>query len=90
MGYSKWISGALGWYFLGPIGGLVGFALGALIDSSGSSVKIYTGQTNRDGFVVSLLVLVSAMMKADGKIVGSTTILVDKDSDLHKKTGLHF
>lgn len=69
MGYSKWISGALGWFFLGPIGGIAGFALGALLDSSGASAKIYTGQTSRDGFVVSLLVLVSAMMKADGKIV---------------------
>ena len=68
-GYSKWISGALGWFFLGPIGGIAGFALGALLDSSGASTKIYTGQTSRDGFIVSLLVLVSAMMKADGKIV---------------------
>ena len=68
-GYSKWISGALGWFFLGPIGGIAGFALGALLDSSGSSTKIYTGQTSRDGFIVSLLVLVSSMMKADGKVV---------------------
>ena len=69
MGYSKWVSGALGWFFLGPIGGIAGFALGALLDSSVSGTKIYTGQNTRDGFTVSLLVLVSAMMKADGKVV---------------------
>ncbi len=33
MSYSKWIGGGLGWAVGGPIGGLGGFALGALIDS---------------------------------------------------------
>jgi len=71
MGYGKWISGALGWFFLGPIGGIAGFALGALLETSEGGKKIYTGQTSRDGFIVSLLVLVSAMMKADGKVLKS-------------------
>ncbi len=71
MGYGKWISGALGWFFLGPIGGIAGFALGALLESKEGDHKIYTGQTSRDGFIMSLLVLVSAMMKADGKVLKS-------------------
>lgn len=71
MGYGKWISGALGWFFLGPIGGIAGFALGALLETTEGGKKIYTGQTSRDGFIVSLLVLVSAMMKADGKVLKS-------------------
>ncbi|HUX53630.1 MAG TPA: TerB family tellurite resistance protein [Williamwhitmania sp.] len=71
MGYGKWISGALGWFFLGPIGGIAGFALGALLETKEGGKKIYTGQTSRDGFIVSLLVLVSAMMKADGKVLKS-------------------
>lgn len=71
MGYGKWISGALGWFFLGPIGGIAGFALGALLESKEGDQKIYTGQTSRDGFIMSLLVLVSAMMKADGKVLKS-------------------
>ena len=32
-GFTKWIGGGLGWVFGGPIGGLLGFALGAVIDS---------------------------------------------------------
>jgi DnaJ-class molecular chaperone with C-terminal Zn finger domain len=69
MGYTKWITGALAWYFLGPIGGIAALALGALLENKSGSQKIYTGQSSRDGFIVSLLVLVSAMMKADGKVV---------------------
>ncbi|MCI2081590.1 MAG: molecular chaperone DjiA [Bacteroidales bacterium] len=30
----KWIGGFLGWIFLGPLGGLIGFGLGAIIDGS--------------------------------------------------------
>ena len=35
------------------------------------TTKIYTGETSRNGFIVSLLVLVSAVMKADGKVLKS-------------------
>ena len=30
--FGKWLGGGLGWAFLGPIGGLIGFALGAMMD----------------------------------------------------------
>lgn len=67
--YGKWIAGGLGWAILGPIGGIVGFALGSLLDSSEKTV--YTGQTSRNSFLVSLLVLVAEVMRADGKVVQS-------------------
>lgn len=68
--YGKWIAGGLGWAFLGPIGGILGFALGSIFDSSEKTV--YTGQTSsRNSFLVSLLVLVAEVMRADGKVVQS-------------------
>ena len=67
--YGKWIAGGLGWVVLGPIGAIVGFALGSLIDSS--TVKVTTGQISRNSFIVSLLVLVAEVMKADGKVLKS-------------------
>jgi DnaJ like chaperone protein len=65
--YSKWIGGGLGWVLMGPIGGILGFAIGSVLDSSDKVV--YTGQSNRNSFLVSLLVLIAEVMKADGKIV---------------------
>ena len=67
--YSKWIAGGLGWAFLGPIGGIVGFALGSILDSS--QVTTQTGQTSRNSFMVSLLVLVAEVMRSDGKVLKS-------------------
>jgi len=68
--YGKWITGGLGWAFFGPIGAILGFAIGSIFDSMETS-KIYTGESSRNGFIVSLLVLVSAVMKADGKVLKS-------------------
>lgn len=68
--YGKWIGGGLGWVLLGPIGGIIGFFVGSVLDSSETTV--YTGQTtSRNSFLVSLLVLVAEVMKADGKVVKS-------------------
>jgi DnaJ like chaperone protein len=67
--FGKWIAGGLGWAFLGPIGGIVGFFLGSLLEQSG---KEYTpGSTTPGDFAISLLVLVAAVMKADGKVLRS-------------------
>jgi DnaJ like chaperone protein len=65
--YGKWIAGGLGWAFLGPIGGIIGFALGSILDSS--QVSVTTGQTGRNSFMASLLVLFAEVMKADGKVL---------------------
>ena len=69
-GFGKWIGGGLGWAFGGPIGGLLGFAIGAVIDSV-EVKKIDTMPTTAGDFMISLLVLMAAVMKADGKIMKS-------------------
>lgn len=73
MGFSKWIGGALGWSFGGPIGAIIGVALGSMVDAmsdNGQTVYQETynrGQTQSGDFEVSLLVLASVVIKADGK-----------------------
>ncbi|MBO7478978.1 MAG: TerB family tellurite resistance protein [Bacteroidales bacterium] len=88
MGVGKWISGFLGWMMFGPIGGLVGFFLGSLVEK-GSFIQIEQGNSpygtgtgggysreqqrtgQRNSFLMSLLVLSTAVIKADGHFVKS-------------------
>ena len=70
----KWIGGGLGWAFGGPIGALIGFAVGSMFDSS--SVHVSTNilgpnRTTEGDFKMSLLVLMACVMKADGRIMKS-------------------
>lgn len=87
----KWIGGILGWAFFGPIGALIGFALGALGDNTTISVIRDDGQSGgssgqgafgsqqsgqrfagqRNSFIASLLVLSTAVIKADGRYLKS-------------------
>lgn len=73
--FGKWIAGGLGWAFLGPIGGLLGFALGSFLDEGSKTIFSQPGQqaggTTRGDFVSSLVILIAAVMKADGKVVRS-------------------
>lgn len=69
--YGKWIGGGLGWALGGPIGALLGYAAGSLFDGKKSNVGYSGRQTSEGDFVISLLVLVAAVMKADGKILKS-------------------
>lgn len=80
MGYGKWITGALGWALGGPIGGILGFAVGSIFDKGREysqtqqehiSGRVYSDTEQRNSFLVSLLVLSSAVMKADGRIMKS-------------------
>ena len=64
----------LGWAFGGPIGGIIGYALGSLFSSTRpfvmrSEINEHFGNTEaqRD-FNVTLLVLSAAVMKADGNV----------------------
>ncbi len=103
MGSAKWIAGLLGWAAWGPIGALIGFAVGAVVDrigsikiysqdeadaaensgrggytcggytrtgttSGGSSRGRYTNAEQRNSFFMSLLVLSSAVIRADGQV----------------------
>lgn len=74
--FGKWLGSGIGWAFGGPIGAILGFAVGSAIDSVvGVEGSVVTGG-RRNGnqpndFSLGLLVLVAAVMKADGKIVKS-------------------
>ncbi len=68
--YSKWIGGGLGWALLGPLGGVLGFLVGSMFDSSDGQQRVFTGTTHGD-FTMSLLTLTAAVMKADGRILKS-------------------
>jgi DnaJ like chaperone protein len=92
MSFAKWVGGALGWSFGGPIGAIIGLAIGSLIDSSTQGGGFLLGdgnpqqqrrtrqtssrtrtqtrtrpQTRSGDFEVSLLILASVIIKADGK-----------------------
>ena len=69
-GYAKWLGGGLGWVFGGPIGAILGVALGSVFDGMSTGKDAYQG-TPRGDFAMSLLVLSAAVMKADQKIVRS-------------------
>jgi DnaJ like chaperone protein len=72
--FGKWLGGGLGFVMGGPIGGLLGFLVGSMIDSSTIQSSTYTPgtvRTTQGDFGMSLLVLVAAVMKADGKVVKS-------------------
>lgn len=88
MSFAKWVGGALGWSFGGPIGAIIGLALGSLIDGATNGGGFLLGegnpqqqgrtrrtssqsrtrpQTRSGDFEVSLLILASVVIKADGK-----------------------
>jgi DnaJ like chaperone protein len=72
--FGKWLGGGLGFVMGGPIGGLLGFLVGSVIDSTTVQTSAYStrsARTTQGDFGMSLLVLVGAVMKADGKIVKS-------------------
>ncbi|MBR5029470.1 MAG: TerB family tellurite resistance protein [Bacteroidales bacterium] len=91
MGVWKWIIGGLGWALYGPIGGLIGLALGSLADGYNTSnndkkaPKTSTGNrgsrkrySTQNDISVALIVLTAAIMKADGKILKSELNYVKK------------
>src|SRR5690554_214807 len=75
MNFSKWIGAAIGWSLGGPIGAILGMVLGSVVDGfSKGTIKVdtqqtyqRTNQTQPGDFEVSLLILASIVIKADGK-----------------------
>src|SRR5690606_23111681 len=75
MNFSKWIGAAIGWSFGGPIGAILGMVLGSVVDGfSKGTIKVDTQQTYQRArqtqsgdFEVSLLILASIVIKADGQ-----------------------
>jgi len=83
--FGKWIGGGLGWAMGGPIGAIFGFIIGSIVDGSSTELQTgrgrttgYSGRTTTGGYVMSLLVLTAAVMKADGKVVKSELNYVKK------------
>lgn len=78
MTFGKWIGGFIGWMAGGPLGALAGFALGSLLDggintSTTIEERTKTNDTygQRNGFLFSMLVMASYIIKADGKVMHS-------------------
>ena len=73
--YAKWFGGTLGWALGGPVGAIIGFGLGSLVDEA--QVTVYSGKervaptVSVNDFTASLLVLSAAVMKSDGKALKS-------------------
>ncbi|MDR2886842.1 MAG: TerB family tellurite resistance protein [Bacteroidales bacterium] len=68
----KWLGGSLGFVMGGPIGALLGFIVGSVIDlatDANASPGMPGSHTAQGDFRVSLIVLVAAVMKVDGKVV---------------------
>ena len=68
MGFGKWIAGALGWALLGPIGGILGYYFASRAEKAAEvNDEVQRIQGQRNSFLMSLLVLSAAVIKADGK-----------------------
>lgn len=75
--FGKWIGAGLGWTIGGPIGAILGFALGSFVDASDlERFDNRSPDTTTGDFVVSLLVLIASIMKADRKVLKSELIYV--------------
>tara|TARA_B100000214_G_scaffold345036_1_gene294621 strand:+ start:305 stop:1030 length:726 start_codon:yes stop_codon:yes gene_type:complete len=68
----KWITGGLGWMFGGPMGALLGYALGSLFSKAEEQDKFQRHYQNMSApaaqFEISLLILAAYVIKADGKV----------------------
>ena len=61
MSLSKWISIGAGWYLGGPVGAIIGYYLGK---------SFFNGKNDQEkAYEVSLLILSSLVIRADGKIL---------------------
>jgi DnaJ like chaperone protein len=79
--FGKWIGAGLGAFAGGPMGAIVGFVIGYAFDAGSQQNNNYKQSANQygnpniypttGGYAMSLLVLVAAVMKADGKTLRS-------------------
>lgn len=74
--FTKWLGAGLGWSFGGPIGAVLGYVIGNAIDgftkkdiqNFRQQAENYSNGTQSGDFEISLLILSSFVIKADGKI----------------------
>jgi DnaJ like chaperone protein len=72
-GWTKWLWGGMGWAMFGPIGGIMGYALGSMSENTRgfhSNYQGFSGNTPTQGgdFGSALLILFATVMKADGEL----------------------
>ena len=72
MGFGKWIAGVLGWAMFGPIGGILGYFITSRFERLAEAATGYEddqtwNQGQRNSFLMSLMILSTAVIKADGK-----------------------
>ena len=73
----KLLWGGLGWVVAGPIGAILGYAYGSMSSEStmgdiGMNHRSrHSAKTRHGDFVISVLVLLAKVMKADGKLLRS-------------------
>ena len=76
--FTKWLGAGLGFTLGGPIGSIIGFAVGSFVDgfSKDDIIREFqeaqtsgaTKKTQSGDFEISLLILASIVIKADGKV----------------------
>lgn len=77
--FGKWIGAGLGIFAGGPVGAIIGFVIGSAFDAGSQNTnfrqsnQFTSSSTNptTGGYAMSLLVLVAAVIKADGKAMKS-------------------
>ena len=63
--YEKWLGAGIGWFTGGPVGGLIGFAAGSVLQPDSQKYKNTRHTTE---FETNLIVIAAAVIKADGKV----------------------
>ena len=76
--WNKWLWGGLGWTIGGPIGGIIGFAIGALTETPMEKRRGRPPATQPGDFGTVLLILCASLMKADNKILKSELVFIKK------------
>jgi len=72
-GWTRWLWGGLGWAMFGPIGGIMGYALGSMSENTQGFHSSYRGYsegvpTQAGDFGAAMLILFAAVMKADHEL----------------------
>lgn len=77
--WEKWLFGGLGWAWGGPIGGILGYALGSMSMREESTLRRRGSARTRPGdFGITLMVLFAAVMRADDRLLKSELTFVKK------------
>ena len=70
--WTKWLWGGLGWAMFGPIGGIMGYALGSMSENTRGFNRNYQNynidHTQAGDFGAAMLILFAAVMKADAEL----------------------